>query len=193
MAAARKVDFDIALVQDADISVDSIKPGQELSVEFDESSGQMRCCTAADGLLLGSVPDAAARQLHGSFRITVRSVKKKPDDALKVAGVQARAVAADGGGGGGGGAQQQQQQHTQHQQRQAAAAAQPDDPSGFAVTVSQLQRLGALVGLVSRPSLEASMAAVQGCFGLQLQLFSPFALNQTHIAPTAQPTTPGWS
>lgn len=155
-----KVDFDIELVQDDEqgIPFDAVKAGQELTVTLDESSGAgvLRCATAA-GVELGVVPASAARQLQGALRVTVRSVKKRPDAPEKLAAVQARAVpaaaadAAKGGGGGSGsvavgvgaGPQQQQQQEQQQgqQQQQPAPAARRDDPSGFAVTVSQLRRL----------------------------------------------------
>lgn len=91
-----KVDFDIDIAADADISADSVKPGHELSVAADEASGQLRCSTA-DGLLLGAMPPSAAQQLRGAIRVTVRSVKKQPDAPGKVAGIQARAVPLEAG------------------------------------------------------------------------------------------------
>jgi len=138
-----KVDFDVIIAQDTDISVTSIKPGQELTVALDERSGSLRCCTA-DGALLGTVPDSVARQLHGGIRVTVRSVKKQVDAPDKVAGVQARAVPADPAAAAGrsAAAAASQAAPQQPQRQQAAPIVQPDDPSGFAVTVSQLQQLG---------------------------------------------------
>jgi hypothetical protein len=93
-----KVDFDIELAADADISTDSVRPGQELNVAADEAAGGQLRCSTAGGVALGAVPAAAARQLYGALRVTVRSVKKRPDAPDKVAGIQARAVPADGAG-----------------------------------------------------------------------------------------------
>ncbi|GBF90873.1 hypothetical protein Rsub_03727 [Raphidocelis subcapitata] len=131
-----KVDFDVELGAEVDVPASSLKPGQELVVALDEESGELRV-TTADGAALGVVPAAAARQLSGALRVTVRSVKKRADDPSKLAGVQARAVPAEAAAG-----PSSQQQH-QHQQQRVGAAGEPhaEDPSGFAVTVSQLQRL----------------------------------------------------
>jgi hypothetical protein len=68
-----KVDFDIELATDADSST-------------------------ADGLVLGVMPESAARQLRGAIRVTVRSIKKRQDVPGKVLAIQARAVPADGAG-----------------------------------------------------------------------------------------------
>jgi hypothetical protein len=92
-----KVDFDVVLMQDATLAVDSVRPGQQLVVALDAESGQLQCSTA-DGLVLGTVPAAAARQLHGGIHVTVRSVKKDPVTPDRLAAVQARAVAAEAAG-----------------------------------------------------------------------------------------------
>jgi hypothetical protein len=93
-----KVDFDIELATDADISTDSVKPGQELSVAADKAAGGQLRCSTADGLVLGVMPESAARQLRGAIRVTVRSIKKRQDVPGKVLAIQARAVPADGAG-----------------------------------------------------------------------------------------------
>lgn len=162
-----KVDFEIEL-DDAEgqgIPADAVKPGQELAVALDADSGALRCTTAA-GVALGSVPAAAARQLQGALRVTVRSVKKRPDAPDRLAAVQARAVPADGGAtAGGAAAAGGGPQHQQAAGAAAAAAPPPDDPSGYAVTVAQLRRLAEdkdVVSTLQDPRLQELLLAIDG-------------------------------
>ncbi|WIA09357.1 hypothetical protein OEZ85_008764 [Tetradesmus obliquus] len=119
----RKVDFDIQLKDK--LPAASVKVGLAVQIGQDQDSGTWSC-TAADNVL-GELPANVIASLRPQtpFTAVVRSVKRAADDPEAVSSVQIRLS-----------------YQTAEQPQQLVQAEPPaDDPAGFTLTTTELERL----------------------------------------------------
>eukprot|EP00878_Enallax_costatus_P005704 GHUV01005981.1.p1 GENE.GHUV01005981.1~~GHUV01005981.1.p1 ORF type:complete len:180 (+),score=37.87 GHUV01005981.1:185-724(+) len=117
----RKVDFDLLL--DTPLSTSEIKVGQEVTLQ--EQDGSWLCSLGSQAL--GAVPPQAASDLrsHTNVKATIRSLKRSSDDPNVVSSVQVRLNFLP----------------AEQPQPLAQAEAPAEDPAGFTLTTTELERL----------------------------------------------------